>query len=115
MPTFLVDVSSAACDSVVLSVRQYDTITGGTRHVNKERRHNLNTHVHAGTTQIIRLLATSKIRHIALPEDGPIVNIIKNSLLHGTKMKIKLIALLISNFRLVLKDVLFLFGDSTES
>jgi len=44
----------------------------GTRHVNKERRHNLNTHVHTGTTPIIRLLATSKIRHIVLPEDGPI-------------------------------------------
>jgi len=40
MPTFLVDVSSAAS-------------------------------VHAGTTPIIRLLATSKIRLIVLPEDGP--------------------------------------------
>jgi len=58
MPTFLVDVSSAA--------------SGGTRHVNKERRHNLNTRVHAGTTAIIRLLATSKTRHIILSEDGPI-------------------------------------------
>jgi len=57
MPTFLVDVSSAA---------------SGTRHVNKERRHNLNIHVHAGRTPIIRLLATSKTRHIVLPEDGPI-------------------------------------------
>ena len=57
LATFLVDVSSAAC---------------GTRHVNKKRRHNLNTHMHAGTTPIIRLLATSKIRHIVLPEDGPI-------------------------------------------
>jgi len=28
--------------------------------------------VHAGTTPIIRLLATSKRRHIVLPEDGPI-------------------------------------------
>jgi len=27
---------------------------------------------HAGTTPIIRILATSKTRHIALPEDGPI-------------------------------------------
>jgi len=27
---------------------------------------------HAGTTPIIRLLATSKTRHIVLPEDGPI-------------------------------------------
>jgi len=45
MPTFLVDVSSAA---------------SGTRHVNKERRHNLNTHVHAGTTPIIRLLSNFK-------------------------------------------------------
>jgi len=44
----------------------------GTRHVNKERRHNLNTSMHAGTTPIIRLLATSKTRHIILPEDGPI-------------------------------------------
>jgi len=61
MSTFLIDVSSAACD-----------ITSRTRHVNKERRHNLNTHVHAGTTPIIRLLVTSKIRHIVLPEDGPI-------------------------------------------
>ena len=56
MPTFLVDVSSAACDSVV----QYDTITGGTRHVNKKPRHNLNTHMHAGTTPVIRIVATSK-------------------------------------------------------
>jgi len=51
---------------------QYDTITSGTRHVNTERRHNLNTHVHAGTTPIIRPLATSKTRHTVLPEDGPI-------------------------------------------
>ena len=55
MPTFLGDVSSAA---------------SGTRHVAKERRHNLNTRMHAGTTRIIRLLATSKTRHIILPEDG---------------------------------------------
>jgi len=43
---------------------------GGTRHVNKKRRHNLNTHMHVGTTPI--RLATSKTRHIVLPEDGPI-------------------------------------------
>ena len=51
----LVDVSSAASD---------------TRHVNKGHRHNLNTHMHAGTTSI--RLATSKTRHTVLPEDGPI-------------------------------------------
>ena len=45
-------------------------VTGGTRHVNKKRRHNLNTHMHADTTPI--RLATSKTRHIVLPEDGPI-------------------------------------------
>jgi len=27
--------------------------------------------MHAGTTPIIRLLATSKTRHTVLPEDGP--------------------------------------------
>ena len=50
--------------------QQYYTITSGTRHFNTERRHNLNTHMHAGTTPII--LATSKTRHTVLPEDGPI-------------------------------------------
>jgi len=45
-------------------------VTGGTRHVNKKHRHNLNTNMHAGTTPII--LATSKTRHTVLPEDGPI-------------------------------------------
>jgi len=56
----------------ILTVRQpqYDTITSGTTHVNKKHRHNLNTHMHAGTTPII--LATSKTRHTVLPEDGPI-------------------------------------------
>jgi len=57
---------------VLRKVLMYDTITSGTRHVNKERRHNLKTHVHAGTTPILRLLATSKTRHIVLSEDGPI-------------------------------------------
>jgi len=33
-------------------------------------RHNLNTHMHAGTTPI--RLATSKTRHTVLPENGPI-------------------------------------------
>jgi len=47
-------------------------LASSTRHVNNERRHNLNTHMHAGTTPIIRLLATSKTRHIVLSEDGPI-------------------------------------------
>jgi len=28
--------------------------------------------MHAGTTPIIRLLVTSKTRHIVLPEDGPV-------------------------------------------
>ena len=55
MPVFVVAVSSAAC---------------GTRHVNNKDRHNLNNHMHAGTTPII--LVTSKTRHIVLPEDGPI-------------------------------------------
>ena len=44
---------------------------GGTRHVNKKRRHNLNTHMHAGTTPRIRILAISKTMYIILPEDGP--------------------------------------------
>jgi len=48
-------------------VRQYNTITSGTRHVNKERRRNLNTHMHAGTTPIIRLLATSKTQAHCTP------------------------------------------------
>jgi len=60
------------CGSLTVRHPQYDTITSGIRHFNKERRHNLNTHMHAGTTPIIRLLATSKTRHIVLPEDGPI-------------------------------------------
>ena len=45
---------------------------GDTRHVKKKRRHNLNTHMHASTTPIIKILATSNTRHIVLPEDGPI-------------------------------------------
>jgi len=71
---FLRSLLTCLVPLVIVSYRQpqYDTITSGTSHVNKERRHNLNTHVHAGTTPIIRVLATSKIRHIVLPEDGPI-------------------------------------------
>jgi len=48
----------------------YDIVTGGTRHVNQKHKHNLNTHMLAGTTPI--RLATSKTRHTVLPEDGPI-------------------------------------------